>query len=292
MFELIIPKVKLGNENEADLPDRLSAKSKFPLEDRLRNTDLALARHLPSVGRIIKPSGNDAIILGAGPSINQQIETIKSLNMPIFCIDRMCSWVREHEIKPEYVVVADASSDVPGFVAQGPVSAKYLLATQCNPETFDRLEHASRYIYSPIDLDFEDDYLEQQWQKHNYPAPYIITGGPSVVHMAIALALGIGFRNLHIFGFDCHLEGGLYANDTKSEQEVTEVKIGDRIWKTTFPFVIFAERFIALIEGAQKHKMIDSVQIYGDSLAAYLFQKRIDWRNARVGKESSSEQRL
>ena len=289
MFTLEVPISQFDMGDSELAPKGLYARSKFSLEDRLYNTESALARKLPTVDQSAKISASkEAVIIGAGPSIDGQIDNLKAIKAPIFCVDRMCEWAWKHDIVPDYVVVLDASDDVARLVEHGPLTAQYLLATQCTAQTFDVLQERSCYIYSPIDLDIDESELEGYWRKHGYASPYFINAGPSVVHTSIALVLGLNYRRLHLFGFDCHVGGGLYAGSKEQPSDFIKLKVSDRIFHTTMPFIMFADRFISLVQAAERFKMIDSVQIYGDSLAGYLFQRHIDGsRNG--GKRTYSE---
>ena len=289
VFTLEVPASQFDMGDSQFAPTGLYARSKFSLEDRLHNTESALAHRLPTVGQSLKPTTSmEAVIIGAGPSIDGQIDNLKAIKTPIFCIDRMCEWAQTHGIVPDYVVVLDASEDVAEFVKHGPLTAQYLVATQCTEDTFNALQERSCYIYSPIDLDIDESQLEEYWRSHGYPAPYFINAGPSVVHASMALALGLNYRRLHVFGFDCHVGNGLYAGSKERPIDFIKLKVSDRIFHTTMPFIMFADRFISLVQAAQRFKMIDSVQIYGDSLAGYLFQRHIDGsRNG--GKRTYSE---
>ena len=92
---------------------------------------------------------------------------------------------------------------------------------------------------------------------------------------AMSLAMTLGSRQLQIFGFDCHVTDGAYAPGIAGVGEQPETfsvsAAGhDRRYLTNAAYLAFAQQFFKLMEMARRCELIETVQIYGDSLVKAL----------------------
>jgi hypothetical protein len=166
---------------------------------------------------------------------------------------------------PDYVVALDAHEDViEAFKELLPV--KYLLCTQCYPSVFERLKDQAVWIFNCPQGNIE---VADFWHASNYDTMSLVNAGGSVTLGTISLAIGLGMKDFHIFGFDCHTTDKDYADGIAGvgvQRKNFEVQIEDRVFKTNAPYISFAQQFFKLRHLAQKLKVWDSVKIYGDSL--------------------------
>lgn len=256
---------------------RIRGRNKFDKESRLANMLAAFGRGLMEATVLIgEEQGMQAVIIGGGPSINDQVETIRRLhkqNARIVCIERMYDWCWNHGIRPDYVVTMDASDDVTQAFDNLHPGSVHLVASQCQPAVFDRLASMRPYLFTtPQDgIDFEQFFT-------NYPSITMVNGAGSVVLCALSLSMLLGMRTLHMFGFDCHITNGRYARGIVGTGEPTQLcyaTVGSRRYCTTIPFLCFVQQFFELRHWAKALNECDDIKIYGDSLVTAMSKEPI-----------------
>jgi hypothetical protein len=185
----------------------------------------------------------------------------------------MLPWCLAHGITPEYVIALDANQDVTEALQTPPAETRYLIAMQCHPEVFDRLGHLPEvYTFQTPqrELDEDDTAIERRGVTLN--------SGGSVVLGAMSAAMALGIKSLHVFGFDCHLGNGGYAKKIAGVGEQIEkitVRIDDRDFSTTLPYLAFAQQFFTILQFARDDELLDSVKIYGDSMISAMSKEDI-----------------
>lgn len=246
--------------------------NKFPVQERRANIKSALSRSLPEVTALInKEAGHHAVVIGGGPSVDSYIRTIRNLKIAgakIVAIERMYGWCLKHDLKPDYVVTMDASSDVvDAFEFLSPGST-HLVAVQCQPAVFDLLKNERVYLYNTPQKGMP---LADLWDANDYEQITVVNGGGSVTICGMSMAMLLGMRTIHLFGFDCHVSAGSYANGIAGVGEQYgnyQVRIGERTFLTNSPYVSFAQDFFRLKQMAQGTGQLDAIKVYGDSLVA------------------------
>ena len=213
--------------------------------------------------------GQSAVVIGGGPSVEDYIDKIKELKKDgavIVSIERMYTWCWKNDIKPDYVVALDASDDVvEGFVSIHPETI-HLISTQCPPHLFDLMKDEKVYIFNTVQNGIDSQKI---WEKYGYDVVTKINSGGSVTLGAFSIAMTLGCKDIHIFGFDCHMTNGGYANGIAGvgiQEGIFEVEVGDRLFKTNSPYLSFAQQFFDLKVMATRLGMLKSVKVYGDSL--------------------------
>ena len=250
--------------------------NKFPMRARKENLASSLGRGFPDISALVdSEQGKSAVIIGGGPSIDDQIERIREIQAGgaiVVSIERMNLWCIAHAIRPDYVVTMDASGDVLEGLTRLDPQSKHLVATQCTPAVFDRLAEAGAtvYVFNTPQRGIE---LGDLWNAGNYDRMTILNAGGSVTLGCMSAAMLLGMRDLHVFGFDCHVTGGSYADGIAgvgSIGQTIEVRVDDRVFRTTYSYVSFAQQFHLLHQLGVKLGRLDAMRIYGDSLAAFM----------------------
>lgn len=261
----IVPKVRTIN--------------KFTMKERKENIKKILSYKYPDITKFVQNVKHDAVIIGGGPSVNGYIEKIKErqkTGAKVFCIERMYPWCHENGITPDFVCVLDASDDVPdGFSYINP-NTIHLVATQSNAKVMDLLKGHHVYIFATLQkgINQADMFIE-----NGYKRVCVVNGGGSVTLSAMALAYTFGCRKLHIFGFDCHVTEGEYANGIAGVgciRDCYEVKIDGRTFKTNNAFLSFLQQFFVLVTMADAQGLVEDVKIYGDSMVKFASKTDID----------------
>lgn len=250
--------------------------NKFPLAERKQHIDAALATGSPDLSQYIGAlDGKQAVIVGGGPSADEQIEHIERLvarGAALIAIERMLPWCLKHGMVPDYVVAMDASTDVVEAFHTLPSTTRYLVATQCHPSVFEKLQELDVSIFNTPQRGIN---MADLWDKHQLETVTQINSGGSVTLCAMSIAMTLGSRDLHIFGFDCHVTGRTYANGiagvgTQDDTFEVSAKGSERRYRTTSAYLSFAQQFFKLMEMARQENMIGAAHVYGDSLVKAL----------------------
>lgn len=250
--------------------------NKFPLAERKQYIDAALATGSPDISQYIGAlDGKQAVIVGGGPSADDQIEHIERLvarGAALIAIERMLPWCLQHGLVPDYVVAMDASTDVVEAFHTLPSTTRYLVATQCHPSVFEKLQELDVSIFNTPQRGIN---MADLWDKHKLQTVTQVNSGGSVTLCAMSIAMTLGARNLHIFGFDCHVTGRTYASGiagvgTQDDTFEVSAKGSEKRYRTTSAYLSFAQQFFKLMEMARQEGLIQAAHIYGDSLVKAL----------------------
>ena len=268
-------------ESKRKVPEIRTA-NKFPAEDRIKNIRAVLALRKPDIKSLVDTElGQKAIIIGGGPSVDEQLEKLRALiddGAKVIAIERMYSWCLDHNIKPDYVVALDASEDVASSFGNVSHETIHLIGTQCKPDLFDRLERHQVYIFNSPQRGLD---MMSMWNEFGYEATTTVNAGGSVTLCCMSIAMTLGMRDLHIFGFDCHITDGGYAKGITGvgvQNILIDIEVDGRVFKTTPPYLSFAQQFFKLIDMARSFGMVESIDVYGDSLVNAMWDKNGDAR--------------
>lgn len=243
---------------------------KFTKDLLYANMESNFNKKLPDLYELSgKQSGGVAIIAG-GPSINGQIEQIKTLQqqgVKIMAILRMYPWCVDNGITPDYVVSLDCTEDQASGFAKKVSGVTYLFASVTNPSFVEIVDGEKVYIFDSRD----DKKIQLLRAAAGYTACTVINGGGSVAICCMSLAFNLGFRDLHIFGLDL-----MFTNTEKThadgiagesvQQRIMPVEINGETIQTTGSFLEFANQALDLVSVAHDEGMLDFVKFYGDSL--------------------------
>lgn len=254
-------------------------KCKFSEQSMLDNVKANLAHKIPTIAELKDRYSGPCIIVAGGPSVDGQIDKIKELvarGYPLFVIERMYPWAHRHGIKADFVVQLDASDDViEGFTHIQP-DAIHLIAASTNPKVFEILKGRKQYIWSGVAGAHPD--AQELWNENGYTRNIIISTGGSVALASITIAEVFGFRNLHVFGCDFMVpnDDKTYAADIAGqsvERSYITAEIGRDGEKvlTCTAFLAFAQQFFRMTETARRWGMLNSIDIYGESLLTKMF---------------------
>jgi len=245
---------------------------KFGAKSMFKNLEANLALRWPNFSELKNTRSGDVIILGAGPTVDGQLDKIKELvakGYPIVTIERMYPWCSTVGLKPEYVVALDASENVEeGFVNIQPETTHLICAT-IHPKILPILNGFKKYIWSGSSGNHPD--ALELWRKYGYERLTIVNTGGTVVLGSMYLSLVLGFRNVHMFGFDlmvANKDRG-YASGVAGEsveRSYKECTIDGETILTCTAYLAFAQQFFDMVDCAKQWKMLDTIEIYGESL--------------------------
>ncbi len=135
----------------------------------------------------------EALIVGSGPSLLDTIPDIREAATRggvIFALNGAAKILQSYGIKVSYHIVLDARPDNIQFLGHAEV---YLLASQCDPSLFAEVKgHILQWhpVMDGIDALFPE-------------APMTLIGGGTTVGISgMALVYTMGYRKIHLFGYD------------------------------------------------------------------------------------------
>lgn len=142
-----------------------------------------------------------ALMCGSGPSIRDDIKLIRAAweaGATIFALNNCANFLAANGIMPDYQVILDARAETAELI--GPAK-EHLFASQVHPSLFAKVPQAKLW---QLDVGEQTDSLLPD----DYPEHALIGGAASVGNTALCLAYAMGYRTMHLFGYDSSHEDG------------------------------------------------------------------------------------
>lgn len=212
-----------------------------------------------------------AVIVGGGPSLLDWLDEIKlrkSNGQTIFALNNAARLLFYKGIQVDHQIILDARESNSSFVGY---AEHYYLASQCHPLLFES-SHVKNvtlwHQYYPDDLEKFDASLPEY--KDDYA---LITGGTTVGLSSMMLVYALGYRKLHLYGYDSsYRDGKLHAYPQTDRQRVDCVySVGDKKFKTSLSMAQQAEFFPMLSD--QLIEAGCTITLRGDGLLPYISEQ-------------------
>ena len=232
--------------------------------DKLNENVIAsFDRNLPRLINMETTENPVIAIVGGGPSLNDTLDELKDFGTIMVCGSAHDHLVKSG-IKPHMAVICDPDPEHIRSFRENPEGCKYLIASRCNPNMFDHLEGRDLRLWHM----YEPQMDTTIWRHE----PAVICGC-TVMLSAIPLAIGLGFKEFHFFGFDSSFPTfeKNHAYDEPETSQVMEVQlgipghIGERKYLTTATWVAQAQQYKDMREN---WKGLFKPIIHGDGLIA------------------------
>lgn len=184
----------------------------FPTSNHISG---ALARGLPEFTPAVAFNDGSCVIVGSGPSVTSFLPEIAGERRNgrfIVAINGAHDWLVENGVEPDWFVTCDPRP-MPQNLRRVNERTTYLIASRCNPQTFDALKGrnvilwhsaSSNAIHTPLpgteriewaDLDLTDEC--ETWRGR-----FGVGGGSTSGLRALYLGFLSGFRKFILYGFD------------------------------------------------------------------------------------------
>lgn len=184
--------------------------------DRIRQSvEINKARGLPEI-KLEQPHKRAAVIVAGGPSLNEYLRQLHDGDL--FAVNGTLAHLMRHGITPKYEVICDARPENVCFLNGAPV--QYLLASQVAPILIDALEG-------------QDVTLWHAAIPGDRPQPLQIGGASTVGLLSMVLAYVLGYREIHLYGFDsCYGESHhAYPQPLNDGERTLDVTVGNESFK-------------------------------------------------------------
>jgi hypothetical protein len=196
-----------------------------PVDVRAANVVAAAARDLPWIeeGAI---RNRPVVICGGGPSLARSLDVVFNPGADVWALNGTHDWLIERGWAPEAHVLLDARPENVCFVKHPRDDVRYYVASQCAPEVFDALSGGDVILWHTGEV------ADMRLSRVKSDTP-LISAGPTVGLKAIALAHTLGYREIHLCGYDSSYEraaGHAYAQPLNNGEEVIQVYCGDEMF--------------------------------------------------------------
>jgi uncharacterized Rossmann fold enzyme len=196
--------------------------SNSPKDKIFENVAINSRRQIPWAKEMPAHDGH-AVIVGGGPSAADCLNDLRrreAQGQDLFALNGAAQWLAQYGLIPKYQVLLDSRPQNRRFVR--PICAEaFLVASQCDPAIFDILSREDVTLFHHA-----EEGIEGQFEGHSI----LIGGGITVGLTALALAYALGYRQMHLYGYDSSDRDGeshAYAQaEAGAENERREVWCG------------------------------------------------------------------
>lgn len=225
-------------------------------------------RDLPHFDEPVEAHDLHAVIVGNGPSAIDKIAEIRwrqSIGQTVIALNGVADALKERGVIPDYHVMIHASDTCLQFV-KGRAAKKYLLASQCTPSLFDELSDSDVTLFHYGMKDIETVLPQRKYM--------ILGGGITVGLTSMALIYAMGYRVMHLYGYDSSIrDGKLHAQEQPvggAAAKYVDVEIRDpdtrevQKFTTNYGMLAQADAFMAFA-----HMLTEigtSISVNGDGL--------------------------
>lgn len=190
-------------------------------EDLIRNIDYSTSLQREWLKHCPQNEGH-AVIIGGGPSLKREIEEIRlrqQNGQKIFTLNNSWKLLAENGIKADFHIMLDAREENLEFIP--PFHVKQFYSSQCHPEIWDASPDA--VLWNHLNA---MNVIEK--------GEVFIAGGSTVGLNALSVAYILGYRNLHLYGFDSSYEEGehhAYSQTLNDNENTVIVSVDGKDFK-------------------------------------------------------------
>ena len=208
-----------------------------------------------------------AVIVGGGPSLTEFLPTIRKrqeLGQKVFALNGAARFLNANGIIPDYQVILDARAENVALIG---IAKQYLLASQCHPTLFSHFDYAVAVsVWHPA-----IEGIEMHLPTHD--GEYALIGGGLTVGLStMCLAYTMGYRKLHLFGYDSsHREtlGHAYSQPMNNNDVLCKVTLDGQTFTSSLTMARQAELFPAVCNNLLDRDCIITLDSDGLIMAVY-----------------------
>lgn len=203
------------------------------------------------------------VIMASGPSLHTTYTDVPP-DCDIMALNGAYPFLLERGIEPKYAVCLDPRPDNVNFFTDPSFKTYHLLASQCDPSVYDHLaergvETVSFYL---------DGHAHQAVFKTDEVTA--MAAFPTVGLSALVLAVVLGYRKLHLYGYDSSFGPGKIKHARYQPQneacDTTEIEFKGKWYTTTPAMAQQVSNFLFLSGMLHKHYEGMEINIKGHGL--------------------------
>ena len=234
-------------------------------EQRLDHIRHAMTLSHPWLDRAPAHEGH-AVLIGGGPSLNQYAEEIRLHRQQghiLFAINNASAWLKEHSIGFDAHVMLHGREEHTTFVPANETIGHYYAST-CHPAIFEKAV-GNVIIWHPLVFGIADLLKDDD-------RPKVLLEGCTAGMNAIRLAYALGYRQLHLYGFDsCYGDEGehhAYSQPDNDIDRIFDVTMADHNFSASAWMIAQAKEFVKLAGEMVKGGCMFTVN--GDGLLPFM----------------------
>lgn len=178
------------------------------------NVRINTERDLPCIG-VMEPNTRPCVIVGGGPSLKTywpEILMLISRGADIFALNGATQFLNDRHVLPTYQVIVDPRPENSALLGQ---AREYLIASQCDPHVFAQVPDDKTALF------------HMAGSAMGLVNGTLIGGDVTVGLVAPNLAYTMGYREIHLYGYDSSYEGAEHhaypQGQTDQESKYLEV---------------------------------------------------------------------
>lgn len=144
-----------------------------------------------------EPKNRPLAIVAGGPSLNDYWQELVALDADVMALNGAYQFMLDRWKAPEYFMLLDARPQNVDFVRRTDEDTVHLIAAQCHPDIFDALLGDKVVLYLTT-----LDYAREDTAHIDKPKTLIAGSVGTVGFKALCMAYALGYRELHLFGYD------------------------------------------------------------------------------------------
>lgn len=237
------------------------------------NVQHAVSLGLPKItDNVAWREQNQIAIVGGGPSLANNLEQLRKHKYIMVC-GSAHDYLMSQGIIPNWCVVCDPDELMNDYLQHKSLATDYLVASQCHAKVFEHLKHNKVFVWHAGGSDAENDLIK-------FPdGDVYLGGGCTVGTRAMVIALGFGFYNQTLYGFDTCLADDYkhHAYDFVNPEKETvgniyEIKIGSPDSPTfkVAGYMLAQARDFQILCGIHKDKL--NVKVVGGGFLAAIIE--------------------
>jgi hypothetical protein len=221
-----------------ETPDALKVHDGIEMQGNINTDDAQLLANIQHSIRLgypqVKPQHPQrerVCLVGGGPSLADTFGELRDLyfaGAKVVTVNGAYQWCLDRNIRPSAQIVLDARAGNARFVDPVVPQCRYLLASQCAPETWVAVDgRPDVWIWHAVAADNPtakpvlDEYYRGMWMA--------TPGGTTVIIRALTVLRALGFLRFDLFGVDSCYMGGEHHAYQQPENDT------DR----AYPFVVY-----------------------------------------------------
>lgn len=210
----------------------LQIKAKCVYEDDVLLNHVKAAMERPIPHFVPSPQHDHEIVLvGSGPSIRDHVEDIRKLRDQgayIVGIKAAHDFLIEHDIIPHMALMVDPQPHIVKCFKHKRPDVFYMVASQCHPEVFDYFSDSKAVLWHLL--------TGKEGEKEAIRGEVALGGGSTSGMRAMTLAWAMGFRKMHLFGYDSCM-----INYDPEKNKVQELKVDGTLSKDGEPMKLWIQ---------------------------------------------------
>jgi uncharacterized Rossmann fold enzyme len=253
------------NNPDASGALRIRLYPNTPAAEVLENIKVNAAQPLSWLA-MTEPHDGVIAIVGGGPSANDHVALIDSeqkRGATVMALNGASKWLNAHGIKPDYQMIIDSKPETADLV--DPEAADHLFASQVNPDTLAKAPNAK---LCHLNIEGIGECLPERGGEFA-----LLGGGLTVGNSAICAAYVMGYRNVHLYGFDGSHKSGkghAYAQPMNDDIPVMDVTFQGQDYQASIVMKAAAETFLTLVNELEAAGV--NLNIYGDGLIPAMYR--------------------